>query len=130
VTAPDPYRSAPLTVRFATDVVQLPGFFQMPCVACEITGQDGQATGVVTATSGLGLASCADHAEVTVRVLGALGTYDWPGCAPRSCRPDSPASRSTTAARGRASSTAPSPGSGGRDRSRSTADVMFGRLTR
>ncbi|MGW4731795.1 hypothetical protein ACWEQC_21975 [Streptomyces shenzhenensis] len=68
-----------MTIEFATRVDQLPSFFQMPCIACEITGDDGQATGVVSATSGLGLGSCTDHIEVTARVLRRLHNYELAG---------------------------------------------------
>ncbi|MET9083688.1 hypothetical protein ABZX77_17635 [Streptomyces sp. NPDC004237] len=58
-----------MPAEFATRVDELPSFFQMPCIACEITGQYGLASSVVSATSGLGLGSCVNHIEVTARVL-------------------------------------------------------------
>jgi hypothetical protein len=48
----------------------------MPCIACEITGNDGQAVATISATSGLGLATCARHTEVTERVLRRLQSYE------------------------------------------------------
>ncbi|WP_369228425.1 hypothetical protein AB5J52_48105 (plasmid) [Streptomyces sp. R39] len=68
-----------MPVEFATRVDQLPSFFQMPCIACEITGQYGRASSVVSATSGLGLGSCVNHIEVTARVLRSLCNYELAG---------------------------------------------------
>ncbi|MEU1180598.1 hypothetical protein ABZ464_23650 [Streptomyces sp. NPDC005820] len=68
-----------MSIEFATRVDQLPSFFQMPCIACEITGDDGQANSVVSASSGLGLGSCTDHIEVTARVLRRLRSYELAG---------------------------------------------------
>ncbi|MGO4759445.1 hypothetical protein AB4212_64315, partial [Streptomyces sp. 2MCAF27] len=68
-----------MPIEFATRVDQLPSFFQMPCITCEITGEDGQASSVVSASSGLGLGSCTDHVEVTARVLRRLRSYELAG---------------------------------------------------
>ncbi|GGZ73094.1 hypothetical protein ACFOOM_01080 [Streptomyces echinoruber] len=66
-------------VTFATRVDLVPIWFTMPCIACEITGTDGEAAGLVSATSGLGLASCAAHLEITARVLRRLRSYELTG---------------------------------------------------
>ncbi|WP_086859793.1 hypothetical protein [Streptomyces milbemycinicus] len=65
-----------MTVEFATRIEPMPSWFEMPCIACELTGHDGEAVGLVTATSGLGLAACVRHIEVTDRVLRRLRNYD------------------------------------------------------
>src|SRR5690349_4284062 len=68
-----------MTITFATRVDPVPTWFQMPCIACEITGNHGEAAGLVSATSGLGLATCARHTVVTDRVLSRLRDYDLTG---------------------------------------------------
>lgn len=68
-----------MTVTFAVHVCKVPGWFRMPCIACEITGQDGRATCVVKATSGLGLAACPDHTDVTRQVMCRLRSYELAG---------------------------------------------------
>jgi hypothetical protein len=68
-----------MTVKFSVSVRELPSWFQMPCIACEITGQDGRAIRVVNATSGLGLAACLDHTEVTQQVMRVLRSYELVG---------------------------------------------------
>lgn len=68
-----------MSIHFATRVDQLPSFFQVPCIACEITGETGQADSVVCATSGFGLGSCTNHIDVTARVLRTLRNYELAG---------------------------------------------------
>ncbi|MFI1703004.1 hypothetical protein [Streptomyces griseoruber] len=117
-----------MTIEFATRVDQLPSFFQMPCIACEITGQDGQASGVVSATSGLGLGSCTNHIEVTARVLRRLRNYELAGLrasfvtAGITPEPQHDRGPGEGVVYGRI------PGGDGSGRSNSVTDVMFGRL--
>ncbi|MDQ0961987.1 MULTISPECIES: hypothetical protein [unclassified Streptomyces] len=68
-----------MTLTFAVRACKVPDWFQMPCIACEITGDDGRAVCVVTATSGLGLAACPDHTDVTQQVLRTLRSYELAG---------------------------------------------------
>lgn len=68
-----------MSMKFTVRVVKVPSWFQMPCIACEITGQDGRAICVVNATSGLGLAACPDHTEATEKVLRTLRSYELVG---------------------------------------------------
>lgn len=119
-----------MTVLFATCVVQLPGSFQVPCIACEITGQDGQARGIVTATSGLALASCADHTEVTARVLGRLCNDELAGLRASFVSAGLTSEPQHDRGTGEGAVYGTLPGSGGRDRSHSVTDVLFGRLPR
>ncbi|MFE3033040.1 hypothetical protein ACFXKY_15520 [Streptomyces canus] len=68
-----------MPITFATRVDTVPSWFQMPCVACEILRQEGEAVSLVSATSGLGLASCTPHLETTEQVLSRLTSYDLAG---------------------------------------------------
>lgn len=119
-----------MNTQFATRADQIPSFFQMPCIACEFTGDDARASGVVTATSGLGLGSCADHAEVTARVLRTLRTYELAGLRASFVSAGLAAGPQGDRARGEGVVYGSLPGSGGRDRSHSVADVMFGGIHR
>ncbi|MGW4007918.1 hypothetical protein [Streptomyces sp. NPDC004763] len=61
---------------YTTTIDELPSWFAMPCIACEVIGSTGKATALVSASSGLGLASCTGHVEVTERVLRRLHSYE------------------------------------------------------
>ncbi|PWI05494.1 hypothetical protein DIZ27_38850 [Streptomyces sp. NWU339] len=117
-----------MTIEFATRVDQLPDFFEMPCIACEVTGDTGQASSTVSATSGLGLGSCSDHIEVTAQVLRRLRSYDLTGLRASFLtagiipEPQHDHGTGEGVVYGRL------PGSGARDHSHSAADVMFGRI--
>ncbi|MGW2421473.1 hypothetical protein ACWC0C_19865 [Streptomyces sp. NPDC001709] len=119
-----------MTGQFATCFEEIASSFRMPCIACEIAGGDGQAGGVVTATSGLGLGSCTDHAEVTARALRTLRNYELAGLrdslvsAGLATRPQHDRGPGEGVVYGSL------PGSGGGDHSHSVADVMFGRMHR
>ncbi|QDN54075.1 hypothetical protein [Streptomyces sp. S1D4-20] len=119
-----------MATQFATRVDQIPSFFEMQCIACEITGHDGRASGVVTATSGLGLGSCADHAEVTARVLRTLRNYELAELRASFVSAGLAAGPQNDRAPGEGVVYGSLPGSGGPDRSHSVADVMFGRIPR
>ncbi|MEU2264990.1 hypothetical protein ABZ568_00750 [Streptomyces olindensis] len=66
-------------ITFATSTSTIPPWFRMPCIGCEILGRKGEAMGVVTATSGLGLASCLSHLDMTTQVMRTLTSYDLAG---------------------------------------------------
>ncbi|MEE1736477.1 hypothetical protein PUR49_08185 [Streptomyces sp. BE147] len=99
----------------------------MPCIACGIAGRDGRASGVVTAASGLGLGSCADHAEVTGRVLRTLRSYEQAGLHAPFASVVLTAEPQHDRATGEGVVYGRLPGSGGPGRSRSVGDVLFGR---
>ncbi|MFE2424991.1 hypothetical protein [Streptomyces hokutonensis] len=63
-------------ITFTIHVRGFPSWFTMPCVACEILGRTTQAATSVEASSGLGLAACEPHLEVTEKVMTKLTTYD------------------------------------------------------
>lgn len=68
-----------MTIEFAVTVDRAPSWFAMPCIACQIDGSGGQAEMVINASSGLGLAACDDHTDVTYQVMRRLRSYDLAG---------------------------------------------------
>lgn len=58
---------------------EVPAWFQMPCIACQLLGISSRATVTVEATSGLGLASCPNHEHATRQVMRTLDSYDLTG---------------------------------------------------
>ncbi|MFJ2630197.1 hypothetical protein ACIO6T_44640 [Streptomyces sp. NPDC087532] len=116
-----------MAIQFSTRFERIPSFFQMPCIACDVAGKGGQAVGVVTATSGLGLGSCVDHVESTGRALRTLSSYELAEFrALLAGAGEPPQDRAT----GEGVVYGSLPGSGGQGRSHSVADVMFGRIPR
>ncbi|MER6632239.1 hypothetical protein ABT301_29165 [Streptomyces sp. NPDC000987] len=119
-----------MSIEFATRVDPLPSFFTMPCIACGITGGDSQASSTVTATSGLGLGSCADHTEVTVRVLRRLRNYELAGLRASFVTAGIAPEPQHDRGPGEGVVYGKPPGSGSGEHSHSVTDVMFGRLPR
>lgn len=117
-----------MTIEFATRIDELPSFFQMPCIACEITGETGLASSIVSATSGLGLGSCTKHIEVTVRVLRRLRNYELAGLRASFVTAGLTPEPQHDRGPGEGVVYGGLPGSGGSGRSHSVTDVMFGRL--
>ncbi|KUN32498.1 hypothetical protein AQJ11_02940 [Streptomyces corchorusii] len=118
-----------MTFDYTIHVDQLPSWFTMPCIACEIAGQTGQASSVVEASSGLGLGSCTDHIEVTSRVLRRLRSYEAALRASFLTAGIIPAPQHDRGP-GEGVVYGNLPGSGARDHAPSATDVMFGRLPR
>lgn len=58
---------------------EVPTWFQMPCIPCQLLGDDTRADVTVEATSGLGLASCTSHQHATQQVMRTLDSYDLTG---------------------------------------------------
>ncbi|MDQ0762036.1 hypothetical protein [Streptomyces canus] len=68
-----------MSKEFAVNIDTVPSWFEMPCIACDITGGESRAKSVVKASSGLGLGTCDDHTDVTYQVMRSLRTYDLAG---------------------------------------------------
>ncbi|WP_330435829.1 hypothetical protein OIC43_37105 [Streptomyces sp. NBC_00825] len=64
-----------MTTMFEVNTAPVPSTFDMPCIACEITDGDSAASNLVEAGSGLGLAACAGHTDLTVQVMATLTSY-------------------------------------------------------
>ncbi|MGA5599589.1 hypothetical protein ACPCUF_00885 [Streptomyces griseoincarnatus] len=58
---------------------EVPAWFEMPCIPCQLLGISSRATVTVKATSGLGLASCTSHEQATRQVMRTLDSYDLTG---------------------------------------------------
>ncbi|MEU0627733.1 hypothetical protein [Streptomyces sp. NPDC005989] len=65
-----------MNVQFAVNTAPVPSTFDMPCIACEITGGDSAASSLVNADSGLGLAACTGHTDLTVQAMATLTSYN------------------------------------------------------
>lgn len=65
-----------MRTMFEVNTAPVPSTFDMPCIACEITGGDSAASNLVVAGSGLGLAACTGHTDVTVQAMATLISYD------------------------------------------------------
>lgn len=65
-----------MNVQFAVNTAPVPSTFDMPCIACETTGGDSAANNLVKADSGLGLAACTSHTDLTVQAMATLTSYD------------------------------------------------------
>ncbi|MEW2568366.1 hypothetical protein [Streptomyces sp. NPDC047070] len=61
---------------FMTYQAQAPAILGARCVPCRLEGVDTLAEFLVSATSGYGLAACAEHREVTIDVLSSLDLDD------------------------------------------------------
>lgn len=117
-----------MTVNFSVRMCKVPSWFQMPCIACEITGQDGRAICVVNATSGLGLAACPDHTEVTQHVMRVLRSYELAGLRASFVTAGITPEPQHDRGPGEGVVYGSLPGARGHDRSHSVTDVMFGRF--
>jgi hypothetical protein len=115
---------------FATQVDQLPSWFQMPCIAHQMTGQAGHGTCLVSASSGLGLSSCADHVELTEQVLRRLRNYELAGLRASFISAGLTTAQQDERGPGEGVVYGSLPGSGARDHAHSVTDVMFGRTHR
>ncbi|MFJ7489717.1 hypothetical protein ACIQZB_00400 [Streptomyces sp. NPDC097727] len=65
-----------MNAQFAVSIAPVPSTFNMPCVACGITGGHSAASNLVDANSGLGLAACTGHTDVTTQVMTTLLSYE------------------------------------------------------
>ncbi|MET9321956.1 hypothetical protein ABZX75_17440 [Streptomyces sp. NPDC003038] len=54
----------------------VPAYFAMPCVRCLLGDRRSQATVLISATSGHGLAACEAHREETARVVPEIEVDD------------------------------------------------------
>ncbi|WP_371099008.1 hypothetical protein [Streptomyces sanglieri] len=64
-----------MNAMFEVNTAPMPSVFDMPCIACEITGGESSANNLVEAGSGLGLAACTSHTDVTAQVMATLTNY-------------------------------------------------------
>jgi hypothetical protein len=62
--------------RYTTYQTEVPVVFPMPCVRHALVGQEAQAEFLVLAKNGVGLAACAEHRDLTVRVVRELDTFE------------------------------------------------------
>ncbi|MGW6391171.1 hypothetical protein ACWFR1_11840 [Streptomyces sp. NPDC055103] len=54
----------------------VPAYFAMPCVRCLLNGRRSQATVLISAASGHGLAACTEHREKTAAVVPQIQVDD------------------------------------------------------
>lgn len=54
----------------------VPAYFAMPCVHCLLNGRHSQATVLISAASGHGLATCGAHREATATVVPQIQADD------------------------------------------------------
>jgi hypothetical protein len=62
--------------RYTTYQAEVPVVFPMPCVRHALVGQEEQAEFLVLAKNGVGLAACAEHRDLTVRVVRELDAFE------------------------------------------------------
>lgn len=62
--------------RYTTYQTEVPVVFPMSCVRHALAGEEARAEFLALAKNGIGLAACAEHRELTVRVVRELDAFD------------------------------------------------------